>query len=748
MRYIVFYFSIIWMVVTASLSRAQLDFTNYTPLVSEGKIPLDFSMETYKKIKQELSAGKDNLTKREAEAFLKEIHYGVYHVLHSGRVIYGDTVSRYIQAIANHLLQDNDSLRNKLRFYTLKASEANAFSTEQGIIFVTTGLISQIVNEAQLAFVLAHEISHFTENHSVEFYQYKLEHKKERLAVKEFCNYSKENELEADRLGMEMYQAAGYTQSELLGSLDVLTYSYLPFDEVEVPKTYFNSTYLQIPISRFPIKKFDIKAIEDDNDTRSSHPNVKKRKEQLLEEMQLDSVWRNNLTFFGETRFSEVQSICRFETVRVQLLENQNVDALYSIFLLEKEFPTSVYLQHMKAQVWLGILGRSMNGYSVDDLKDDFGYEESLEGEIAQMYDFFNRLPTEELLTLGIRELYDFTKKYPGDKLFASVFTLGVKKIAFQDKFVLVNYARKPLAEIRLEQAKLVEQQSKPILESKKKSKYERIKNKRNVEKIENYDSTKYYLYGIPDIVSDSNFKQLYSDFRDEYQGKDLSGDEFFGEVSYNENGDVEAQKQTFSDLNLGIDNAILVEPVIVCYAENHSERNYDFVKGEKLNQVLCLEALASANMVGFNLSIIDQLSLQKKGTSDFNDKNVLLSFGQQDGMGEYLFPVDYDQLEDIKLRYGSTKIMYSYIESKTKYSFKRVLTRLLIPYRIPFLGSNLISNLDGRTSSIMHVVVIDLEDMRKNINWEYRFSGKLTKTKLGAIYYNVLSNLKKEKGQ
>ena len=72
MRYIVFYFSIIWMVVTASLSRAQLDFTNYTPLVSEGKIPLDFSMETYKKIKQELSAGKDHLTKREAEAFLKE----------------------------------------------------------------------------------------------------------------------------------------------------------------------------------------------------------------------------------------------------------------------------------------------------------------------------------------------------------------------------------------------------------------------------------------------------------------------------------------------------------------------------------------------------------------------------------------------------------------------------------------------------------------------------------------------------
>ena len=169
-------------------------------------------------------------------------------------------------------------------------------------------------------------------------------------------------------------------------------------------------------------------------------------------------------------------------------------------------------------------------------------------------------------------------------------------------------------------------------------------------------------------------------------------------------------------------------------------------MKGEKLNEVLCNSAIESAGMVGFALSIIDQTSLESKGTSHFNDKNVLLTFGQQDDMGDYLFPVDFDQLEDIKERYGSTKLMFSYIESKTKHKVKTVLARLLIPYRLPFLGSNLISNLYDRTNSTMHVVVIDLDDMSKNVSWEYHFSGNINKTKLGAIYYNVLTNLKKEK--
>jgi beta-barrel assembly-enhancing protease len=745
MKYIVSLF--IWMIVftTSFDCFSQVDFNNYKPLVSEGKMPLDFSMETYVKIKEELSEGKENMSKQEAEQFLKEIHYGIYHVLHSGRVIYGDTVSRYIQSIANKLLKDNDSLRNKLRFYTLKTSESNAFSTEQGIIFVTTGLISQLVNEAQLAFVLAHEIAHYTEHHSVEFYEYKLEHKKERVDVKEFSNYSKENELEADRLGMRMYQAAGYSKEELIGALDVLVYSYLPFDEIEVPKTYFNSKYLQIPLSKFPKKRFDIKAIEDDNDTRSSHPNIKKRKEQLGEEMLEDSVWQSNVTYFGDSTFTYVQSLSRFETIRIQLLENQYVEAMYSIFILEKEFPTSSYLLRMKAQAWLGILGRSMYGYDESELNYDSEYEESLEGEIAQMYDFFNRLPTEELLTLGLRELYDLKNKFPEDKLIQTVYELGVKKIASQDKFVLGNYASKTLEEIRIAQEKRANEKVVEQTTSKKKTKYDRIKNKRNVEKIENYDSTKYFLYGIPDVMSDSTFTLLYEKYRDEYSEKDFGDEGYFGGDEYGdeENG---GDYQSFSKLNMGIDNAILVEPVVVCYERKKWERNYDFIKGEKLNEVLCSSATESAGMVGFALSIIDQNSLATKGTPHFNDKNILLTFGQQDDMGDYMFPVDFEQLEDIKARYGSSKLMFSYIESRTVSKTKNVLLRLLIPYRIPFIGSNLLSNLNDRTESTMHVVVIDLEDLTKNVSWEYNFTGKITKTKLGAIYYNVLTNLKMEK--
>ena len=95
MKYIVSLF--IWMIVftTSFDCFSQVDFNNYKPLVSEGKMPLDFSMETYVKIKEELSEGKENMSKQEAEQFLKEIHYGIYHVLHSGRVIYGDQMTKF-----------------------------------------------------------------------------------------------------------------------------------------------------------------------------------------------------------------------------------------------------------------------------------------------------------------------------------------------------------------------------------------------------------------------------------------------------------------------------------------------------------------------------------------------------------------------------------------------------------------------------------------------------------------------------
>jgi beta-barrel assembly-enhancing protease len=91
-------------------------------------------------------------------------------MLRSGYVLFNDPLSEYVSAVADNLLKEDANLRKKLNFYVLRSSDVNAFATDQGAVLVTTGLLSQIENEAQLAFVLAHEITHFQRKHTLNLF--------------------------------------------------------------------------------------------------------------------------------------------------------------------------------------------------------------------------------------------------------------------------------------------------------------------------------------------------------------------------------------------------------------------------------------------------------------------------------------------------------------------------------------------------------------------------------------------------
>ena len=86
-------------------------------------------------------------------------------ILLSGNVLFNEELTNYVDKVAKYVLRREKELYNKLQFYVLKSNSVNAFSTDQGIIFVTTGLLAQLENEAQLGYVLSHEIAHYTQHH-------------------------------------------------------------------------------------------------------------------------------------------------------------------------------------------------------------------------------------------------------------------------------------------------------------------------------------------------------------------------------------------------------------------------------------------------------------------------------------------------------------------------------------------------------------------------------------------------------
>ena len=153
----------------------------------------------------------------------------------------------YVNRVAKSVLQHSHLRREgaaqqfrdtEFHFRVLNSDIVNAFALPGGYIYVTRGLLSHLNNEAQLAVVLGHEIGHVAARHAS---QRILEQQAGSLilvggavlgqevfgvsaenilsvggmaAQLLFLSYSRDNERESDRLGVEYSAMEGYNAAE------------------------------------------------------------------------------------------------------------------------------------------------------------------------------------------------------------------------------------------------------------------------------------------------------------------------------------------------------------------------------------------------------------------------------------------------------------------------------------------------------------------------------------------------------
>jgi predicted Zn-dependent protease len=137
------------------------------------------------------------------------------------------------------------------RFHLIgDANLINAFALPGGHVFIGQGLLDQMTSEDELAFILGHELEHIDHYHAVERVQ--IEAKLKSLnqdivaAIAEIpmslwqAGYSKDQEFEADREGLRIAVAAGYSpqgavkMTERLAKLDreYVIHAETPTDEL------------------------------------------------------------------------------------------------------------------------------------------------------------------------------------------------------------------------------------------------------------------------------------------------------------------------------------------------------------------------------------------------------------------------------------------------------------------------------------------------------------------------------------
>lgn len=724
----------------SGISYGQQDFNKFKTLESAGPIPADFTTKTSDKIMSDIAGDRIHMkTTTEENLYLESIHGQIDKLLFSGSVIYGDEISQYVQSIAAKLLKDEPALLASLRFYTIKSNETNALSTDQGIVFVTTGLITQLTSEAQLAFVLSHEISHYDEHHVLESYEFYKTNNNRRNKIEKLSTHSKENELEADKLALKRYHAAGYSVNELISAFDVLMYSYLPFDDVKFPHDYFNTSMLYVPERMFGDKVYEIKAEEDYNDTRSSHPNIKKRKDAINEAIKEYSDWGSEVNSFGEEKFNYIRSVSRFESLRTNIMDVELAEALYSIFLLEQEFKDSEYLKHMKALVWLTMIQLDIE----NDLSQTLPTSSHYEGESGNLYYMIRKLKDEELFAIGLRTVYDLQKANQGDEFLAKIYDRLLETLAYEEDFKLEKFSSTGFHEAASAAALKAETAAADTTKSDaSKSKYDKIKSKKtSSNSLETFDSTNFAYYAIPDIIADSSFLAIYKGYKAEADSvTDL--EDIFADLPYSERKKITRMLEIESyDKGADLQKYILVEPTL-----EFDKRKT--AKEQEITQEKFETAIIQSNSdVGLDMTLVSQTNADLN-TEIFNERNVYISFLEE--AANYgnieLFPVDYYKLQDLTNARGTSKLVFT----TANYSYHPDLNPLLLiasAVLLPTLPITLTTYLPAKLIMGQHTVIRTIVfDTDKGIPLTYEeemINSKPRKKIVSAYYYQLLNKLK-----
>jgi predicted Zn-dependent protease len=151
--------------------------------------------------------------------------------------LYNDSqVQRYVEQLGQQLVAASDSRDIPYNFQVVVSDNVNAFAVPGGYIYVTTGLLRAVDNEAELASVLSHEIAHINQRHSIKALKQAvlaqgiaetagvdmntLAQIGYQLAIN--LPRSREFEYDADARGLTIMQAAGYPPQAFVSFLEQL----------------------------------------------------------------------------------------------------------------------------------------------------------------------------------------------------------------------------------------------------------------------------------------------------------------------------------------------------------------------------------------------------------------------------------------------------------------------------------------------------------------------------------------------
>ncbi len=182
----------------------------------------------------------------------------------SGHLYANSEITAYVNRVAEYLLVP--SLKQagvKVQVRIIENPMLNAFAFPHGVIYLHTGILARMENEAQLATLLGHELTHATHRHAIQEMR-SLKTTTATLAglgvvlapfgplgslamvlgqvggLAAVTGYSRSLEAEADQVGLDLVVAAGYDPHE---SPKLFEYLKRDLEEQDLDEPFFFGTH-------------------------------------------------------------------------------------------------------------------------------------------------------------------------------------------------------------------------------------------------------------------------------------------------------------------------------------------------------------------------------------------------------------------------------------------------------------------------------------------------------------------------
>ena len=176
------------------------------------------------------------------EAFMREIRARL-------TLVDDPLVERYVQSVGYRLAASSDRRDLAFTFFVVEDDSLNAFAAPGGFIGLNSGMILATQSESELASVLAHEIAHVTQRHIVRAIDHASRSNLPVLAgilaavivgahdveagqataaavigtsAQRQINFTRQNEMEADRVGIRILADAGFDPRAMVGVFETL----------------------------------------------------------------------------------------------------------------------------------------------------------------------------------------------------------------------------------------------------------------------------------------------------------------------------------------------------------------------------------------------------------------------------------------------------------------------------------------------------------------------------------------------